>query len=572
MLAAPLPPNEAGRLAALQRYCVLDSVAEPAFDRLIHVVQHVLGVPTALVSLVDADRQWFKARAGLDATETPRDISFCGHAVYLRQLLLVPDATQDPRFADNPLVTGEPGLRFYVGAPLITSDGHALGTLCAIDYVARPAPSAGQLEVLCKLADAVVAALELRAAAQALEAQAQLSHLLGQLAAIAHHACDVETALTPMLAELCGYTGAVAAHVYLRAEGAEAFVSSGIWYLAPHAQLGAFCAATPRAWTPAPDDDLPGCVWRDGDTAGIADFALRDGPRARQALAAGLRSGLAFPVMAGAAIYAIVECYREAPGPLTLSQQTAAGYAATQLGRLAERGRVERLKNEFVATVSHELRTPLTSIAGALELLDGGVFGGLSPKAQQMVHIAYGNSRRLVRLVNDILDIEKIESGCMEFAVAPQPLAPLIERAIADMAGFAQAAQVQLAVSSVVDAHAAVDADRLIQVLTNLLSNAVKFSPPGATVEVGLARRGGRLRLSVSDRGAGIPEAFRARIFGKFAQADGTDNRRVAGSGLGLAIVRHIVSALGGEVDFETECGRGTVFHVDLDERAAAAA
>src|SRR5436309_3320908 len=135
MLPAPIPANEAERLAALTRYCVLDTLPEPAFDRLTRILQHVIGVPTVLVSLIDTDRQWFKSRIGLDATETPRNVSFCGHAVFQRKMLIVPDACQDPRFADNPLVTGPPGLRFYAGAPLITSDGFALGTICAIDYV-----------------------------------------------------------------------------------------------------------------------------------------------------------------------------------------------------------------------------------------------------------------------------------------------------------------------------------------------------------------------------------------------------------------------------------------------------
>jgi GAF domain-containing protein len=140
MLSAAIPLDESTRLAALHRYCVLDTPAEPAFDRLTRVAAHVMQVPTVLVSLIDQDRQWFKSRIGLAAEQTPRDISFCGHAVYLRETLLVPNARLDPRFAENPLVTGDLGLRFYLGVPLITAEGHALGTLCVIDYVPRAAP------------------------------------------------------------------------------------------------------------------------------------------------------------------------------------------------------------------------------------------------------------------------------------------------------------------------------------------------------------------------------------------------------------------------------------------------
>ena len=156
-----IPAGEAARLDALRSYGVLDTDPEPAFDALTRLAAHVVGVPVALVSLVDADRQWFKSRYGLEAPETPRDVSFCGHVVGADAALVVADAWADPRFADNPLVTGEPRVRFYVGMPLRTADGHVLGTLCAIDHVAREVTDA-QREMLRLLAAQVVDQLELR--------------------------------------------------------------------------------------------------------------------------------------------------------------------------------------------------------------------------------------------------------------------------------------------------------------------------------------------------------------------------------------------------------------------------
>ncbi len=137
MKTPPIPPSETERLAALRRYGVLDTPAEAAFDALTRLAAHLLKVPIALVSLVDADRQWFKARYGIDVTETPRDVSFCGHAVASERLLIVEDASADDRFADNPLVAGPTGIRFYAGQPLTTPDGHVLGTLCVIDRQPR---------------------------------------------------------------------------------------------------------------------------------------------------------------------------------------------------------------------------------------------------------------------------------------------------------------------------------------------------------------------------------------------------------------------------------------------------
>src|ERR1051325_468828 len=136
-MQAPLPDNETDRLAALYSLDILDSAPEQDFDDIVALASNVCGTPMSLVPLLDTDRQWFKARVGVDDTGTERDVSFCSHAVLGRDLMVVPDATQDHRFADNPLVTGPMGIRFYAGAPLVTSDGYALGTLCVVDNQPR---------------------------------------------------------------------------------------------------------------------------------------------------------------------------------------------------------------------------------------------------------------------------------------------------------------------------------------------------------------------------------------------------------------------------------------------------
>ncbi|MDO9369445.1 MAG: CHASE3 domain-containing protein [Sphingopyxis sp.] len=232
---------------------------------------------------------------------------------------------------------------------------------------------------------------------------------------------------------------------------------------------------------------------------------------------------------------------------------------------IGERREVEQMKGEFVATVSHELRTPLTSIAGALGLISGGAAGEIPAKAARLVDIAHSNAARLVRLINDILDIEKIEAGRMQFDIRPLALGALLDAAAHQTAGFAGEYGVTLEIEPVA-AEAAVlaDEDRLMQVITNLLSNAIKFSRRGGAVTMRVAPLDRRYRISIIDRGEGIPEAFRSRIFGKFAQADASDSRRKGGTGLGLSIVREIVVRLGGSVSFESVDGTGSIFHVDL--------
>ena len=237
---------------------------------------------------------------------------------------------------------------------------------------------------------------------------------------------------------------------------------------------------------------------------------------------------------------------------------------------ITEKRAFERVKNEFVSTVSHELRTPLTSISGALALMAKGTAGALPDKALGLVSIARSNCDRLVRLINDILDLERIEAGKLVFEFAAVPIDRLVDRAIAENLDYAARYQVQLeAVGDRLDAEVWGDEHRLLQVLTNLISNAVKFSPSGAKVTIAATRTDGTLHLAVTDRGRGIPDAFKPRIFQKFAQADATDSRQKGGTGLGLSIVKSIVERHGGRIGFTSEWGQGSTFFVDLPEKRA---
>jgi PAS domain S-box-containing protein len=235
---------------------------------------------------------------------------------------------------------------------------------------------------------------------------------------------------------------------------------------------------------------------------------------------------------------------------------------------ISKRKEIERMKEEFVSTVSHELRTPLTSIQGSLGLVANGVTGALPPAAKPLVDIAHKNCGRLILLINDILDSEKIAAGKMKFVFKDQELKPLLEQAIESNRAYGAQFGVRFETGETLPgARVEIDADRMNQVITNLLSNAAKFSPKGDVVTVAVRRAEGRLRISVTDHGPGIPPEFHDRIFQKFSQADSSDRRAKGGTGLGLNISKAIVEKHNGSLSFVSEVGKGTTFVIELPEK-----
>ncbi|MFL5540671.1 MAG: ATP-binding protein, partial [Longimicrobiaceae bacterium] len=230
---------------------------------------------------------------------------------------------------------------------------------------------------------------------------------------------------------------------------------------------------------------------------------------------------------------------------------------------VTERREVDRMKDEFISVVSHELRTPLTAIRGSLGLLAAGKAGDIPQRGQRMLEIAVQNTDRLIRLINDILDLERIESGKVAMEPRPVNAAELAHNAAEMMLPMAERAGVGLFVEAEA-VRLLADSDRILQVLTNLISNAVKFSPPGASVEVRVEPVGGEARFRVADQGRGIPEDRLESIFERFQQVDSSDSRQKGGTGLGLAICRTIVTQHGGRIWAESAPGEGSTFHFTI--------
>tara|TARA_R110002073_G_scaffold312355_3_gene483767 strand:- start:1212 stop:2330 length:1119 start_codon:yes stop_codon:yes gene_type:complete len=234
---------------------------------------------------------------------------------------------------------------------------------------------------------------------------------------------------------------------------------------------------------------------------------------------------------------------------------------------ITQRSESVRLKQELVSTVSHELRSPLTAIKGAMGLVLAGSAGAIPDRVRGMIEIAHRNADRLILIINDILDLDKISDGAMLFDNVDTNLSAEISSAIELVAGFSDRFGVNVEVGALDTALVSfVDPNRLVQVLVNLLSNAIKFSSAGGTVTVNLARHADFNRITVVDAGEGIPENEQKLLFERFVQVGVKNRAAPGGTGLGLSIVRAIVEKQGGRISFESTLGLGTKFHVDLPD------
>ncbi len=490
-------------------YEILDTPASAEFDDFTRLASEICGTPIALISLLDEDRQWFKSKVGLDAAQTPRDISFCGHAIHGTDLFEIPNALEDERFKDNPLVTGAPDIRFYAGEPLITSDGFGIGTLCVIDRIPHQL-NASQRDALKVLGRLLVLQLEMRVSLRReqelnveLAAQANFRKSLLNSAGMAMIAADRSGLITSFnfgAERLSGYSpGEVLGKM----------------------KFGDFVQGEPVDCGNEPSETHEGIFLRKDQATVPVELTM-----SVIADADNINSGL----------LAIV-------------------------ADISERKLLENTKAEFISVVSHELRTPLTSIRASLGLLEAGVLGLIPAKALEVITIANRNSQRLITLVNDILDMDKLMSGKMTIHTDKLNLVSLIEQSIEANKGYAETYQVQYAFLDRADRPEVIgDEDRLMQVMANLLSNAAKFSTTGTQIDIRLVSTGTALRVEVQDHGEGIPLEFQPKIFGKFAQASNSSTRNRGGTGLGLHICQKLMEKMNGQIGFDTVIGKGSTF------------
>jgi signal transduction histidine kinase/CheY-like chemotaxis protein len=397
-MTAAEPLNETARQKALHALEILDTPPEEAFDRITRLARSIFGVPMAAISLIDQERQWFKSRIGVDFYETPRSWSFCTRTILSDEVMVVPDALRDARFAANPLVCGDPGIRFYGGAPLRTREGHNLGSLCIMDKVARPDLDARHRGILADLADVVVEECLSRRKARELES--------------------------------------------------------------------------------AKDN---------------AD-------------------------------------------------------------------RANRAKGEFLSRASHELRTPMNAVLGFTQLLE---MDDLTDSQQSSVDRILKAGRHLLKLVNEVLDISRIEAGGRAIELEPVKIADALREAAEFVEPMLQENEINLRIEPASACSVLADQQKLVQVFLNLFSNAIKYNRANGSVTVTQEVLGDQVRIRIADTGNGISPEQQSKLFQPFERL-GAERTKIQGTGLGLALCKKIVELMGGSIGVESVPGSGSTFWIQL--------
>jgi PAS domain S-box-containing protein len=587
MIRAPKPVDERARLDALREYAVLDTAAESAFDELTALAAQICGAPIALISLIDEDRQWFKSRHGLSIVQTERDIAFCAHAILQPETLIVEDALVDVRFAGNPLVTREPGIRFYAGTPLVNPDGYALGTLCILDDKPRKL-SDSQAQALHTLGRYVMSQLELRRQGrEAQRSRMREDDLRGRVSPqpvagpdyrfTEKYARDADRARVALLSVLEDQK-----RVETRLRESELryrllfernpapmliYAREGLRLLAVNEAFSRHYGYSQEESRELvltdlyPNDEQPRIESLVSTLAGYADVGewhhiKRDGER--------------ITIVASSHDTDFQGCAARIAVITDVSARERAEAAVVKLNaeleaRVNERTEQLELANReletFAYTVSHDLKAPLRGIDGYSRLLIEDYHDQLDDEGRLFLDNVRRGAEQMGQLIEDLLAYSRMERRplqCVKIDIRAL-LRDVRSERLADIDRCG-------AVLELPDDIPLLDGDPegLKIVLRNLLDNALKFSreglPPRITIRV--EETDTSRKLVVADNGIGFDMRFQERIFDIFQRLHRAEE--YPGTGIGLAIVRKAMQRMGGNVTAEGEPGAGARFTLEF--------
>ena len=536
-------PDKGSRHAAFHQADVFEAEPESGFDHLTALAADIFDAPIAMISLADGERHSFVSAHGLALKSVPAEVSFCEHTLRAGRMMIISDATADPRFAENPFVTGAPNVRFYAGAPL-HYEGALIGTFCIIDVKTRDDFDAVQAGRLQKLADSVSDMLTLRKSGLAkktvirkLQETQRKLELMEEVAGVGYWHINARTGE-------CFWSRGVYAIHGLKRDSFQPQIDTAIQLFHPDDRA-----------------EVERCVREAMTTGGDFTFEQRlmraDGEERIVYSKGGVETGEdGKPEF----IFGI------------LQDITEQAHLEDTLRTAKENAEAHQLaKSDFLSNMSHEIRTPLTTILGYATLLNG--VQEMPLDARHYIGRINKASEALLSLITDILDFSKLEAGQVRLNPQPTDLRGLASDIVDQFAVLGQTRNIEIRCDydPQTPDWLMLDEVRIRQVLYNLVGNACKFTPNGTVTVVVVVDRTGRLRVEVRDNGPGIPLDQQPALFTRFNQIDNGINRKYGGSGLGLSICSEIVRLMQGEIGVESVPGEGACFWFEMPVTIATA-
>ena len=522
-MMAALPANELARLAMLQRYALLDTSPDPMFDDIVSLAARVLSVPVATVTLVDAERQWFKACVGIPNESVAREHSICAHTILTDALLVVPDLAADPRFCDNPLVTGAPGVRFYAGVPLAGEDGSLVGVLCIMDLRPRVL-DVGERQTLLDLAAMAMTALRLRLATIENERLTTAIATVGVGVVVS----DPRQPDNPIVFSNAAFTS-------ISGYESGEFIGRNCRFLQGPKTDRSVVAEIGRSI--AAREPFHGTLlnYRKDGVSFLNELTIT-------------------PVRdAHGALLNFVAIQHDVTARVRAEALVRESYEALRV--------LEGQRDSLTSMIVHDMRSPLSVATGSLELVRMGDATRLDAEDQEALQFAADAMQELNVMITSLLDVSRLENGQFPLDLSDHDLGALVYAALESrrIVDGGERLTVEGPPAPVV---ARCDAGLTTRILVNLVGNALKFTPPSGRVSVRISRKDGVCRIDVADTGPGIAPEHHAMVFEKFGQVKAT--RTAHSTGLGLAFCRLAVEAQGGAIGLVSEVGHGSTFWFTL--------